>query len=172
MTSTTTSLDTAAVLAAARRDRSEADAAERRVLGHALAWAQLHTTDDEEAMATFGDSPISLAGQGAPHVLQFAVLEFGAVLGMSRRSAESLVADVLELGYRLPLTWERVVSGRLKAWRARQIAQATQDLSLEAAAYVDAQVAGFASRISPAELQRLIDTAIARYMPSYAEQIA
>ncbi|MCW2784058.1 MAG: endonuclease [Marmoricola sp.] len=165
-------IDTAALLAAARRDRFEADAAERRVLQHAFAWAQLHATDDEDQMATFGDSPVSLAGQGAPHVLQFAVFEFGAVLGMSRRSAESLVGDALELGHRLPRTWGRVTAGRLKAWRARQIAQATQVLSLEAAAYVDAQVAVYASRISASELQRLIDTAIARYMPGYAEQIA
>ena len=171
MTSTPT-LDTAAVLAAARRDRAEADAAERRVLQHALTWANLHTTEDPEQRATFGDTPVSLAGEGAPQVLQFAVFEFGAVLGMSRRSAESLIADAIELGHRLPRTWERVTAGTLKAWRARQIADATQVLSPTAAAFVDTQVAAFANRISPAELQRLIDAAIARFMPEHAEEIA
>lgn len=138
----------------------------------ALAWAELHLTDDREAAATWGDTPIPLAGDGAPHVSQFAVIEFGAVLGMSRRSAENLVGDVIELAYRLPQTWARVTAGRLKGWRARHVAQATRDLSPDAAAYVDAQVAAFASRISPSELQRLIDTAIARFMPEHATQIA
>lgn len=171
MTSATT-LDSGAVLAAARRHRAEADAAERAVLVDALAWADLHLTTDPEEAATWGDTPIPLAGEGAPHVSQFAVIEFGAVLGMSRRSAEDLVGDVIELAYRLPQTWARVTAGRVKGWKARHVAQATRDLSPGAAAYVDAQVAAFASRISPAELQRLIDTAIARFMPEHAIQIA
>jgi hypothetical protein len=172
MTSTPT-LETAAVLAAARRERIEADAAEARLLERVAEWAQLHqVTDPDERIATYGDTPVSLAGAGAPHVAHFAVLEFGAVIGISRRATESLFGDVIELAHRLPKTWERVTGGTLKPWRARQIAQATQVLSMEAAAFVDSQVAAFANRISPAELQRLIDTAIARFMPGHAEQIA
>lgn len=118
-----------------------------------LEWAELHQVADpeEQQIATFGDTPVSLAGEGAPHVSHFAVIEFGAVLGMSRRSTELLFADVIELGHRLPKTWDRVTSRTLKSWRARQVAQATQILSPDAAAYVDGQVAAFASRISPAE---------------------
>ncbi len=173
MTSTTT-LDSASLLAAARRDRAEADAAEARLLEKVLEWADLHQVadPDKEQIATFGDTPVSLAGEGAPHLSHFAVIEFGAVLGMSRRSTELLFADVIELGHRLPKTWARVSTHKLKGWRARQIAQATQVLSPEAAAYVDNRVAAFASRIGPAELQRLIDAAIARFMPGYANEIA
>ncbi|RNL78577.1 HNH endonuclease signature motif containing protein [Nocardioides marmorisolisilvae] len=173
MTSTI-DLDTAAVLAAARADRAEADAAESRLLQRALTWSQLHQVVDPEntTIATYGDSPVSLAGQGAPHVSHFAVLEFGAVLRMSRRSVETLFAEVIELGHRLPLTWSHVTAGTLRAWRARQIAHATQSLSPEAAAFVDARVAPVADRIGPAELQRLIDAAIAQFMPVHAEQIA
>lgn len=134
MTSTVT-LDSAAVLAAARRERADADAAEARLLQRALEWADLHQVDDSATrIATFGDTPVSLAGDGGPHVSHFAVLEFGAVVGMSRRSTEALFADVLELGHRLPRTWARVVAGELRS--------------------------------------RLIDAAIARYMPGYAEQVA
>jgi len=173
MTSTPT-LDTAAVLAAARRERTEADAAEARLLQRVAQWAELHQVDDpaEQQIATYGDTPVSLAGQGSPHVEHFAVLEFGAVIGMSRRSTEMLFGDVLELVHRLPKTWAQVTGGQLRSWRARQIASATQALSPEAAAFVDTQVAAFAHRISPAELHRLIDGAIARFMPGYAEQIA
>jgi hypothetical protein len=168
-----TDLAPAALLAAARRDRAEADAAERRLLERVLAWADLHRADPVEgAVATFGDTPVPLAGEGAPQVSQFAVIEFGAALGMSRRSTEYLFADVVELAYRLPLTWARVTAGTLKGWRARQIANATQSLSPEAAAFVDQQVAGFASRVGPAELQRLIDAAVVRFMPQRADEIA
>lgn len=116
--------------------------------------------------------PVLLGGPGVPQVSQFAVIEFGAVLKLSRRSVEVLFADVLELVHRLPRTWAAVTSGSLRPWRARQVAAATQALSPEAAAHVDAQVAPFADRVSPAELQRLVDSAIARFMPARAEQIA
>ena len=173
MTSTI-DIDTAAVLAAARRERFDADAAEARLLQHALRWADLHRASDtaDQRAATFGDTPVPLGGAGTPQVLQFAVIEFGAALGLSRRSAEHLFAEVLELGYRLPRTWARVTAGTLKSWRARHIANATLALSPEAAAYVDARVAAVADRISARELQRLIDTAIARFMPFHAEEIA
>jgi hypothetical protein len=171
MTSTRV-LDSATVLAAARRHRAEADAAERAVLVDALDWARLHLTADPDLAATWGDTPVPLAGDGAPHVSQFAVIELGAVLRMSRRTAEALVGDVVELAYRLPRTWAQVSTGRLKGWKARHVAQATRDLSAEAAGFVDTQVAAFANRISPAELQRLIDTAIAQFMPEHAAEIA
>ncbi|MFL6156912.1 MAG: hypothetical protein ACJ72D_12505, partial [Marmoricola sp.] len=63
MTSTI-SLASAAVLAAARRDRDEAEAAERRLLDRVAEWAELHRIDDPDtaSIATFGDTPISLAG--------------------------------------------------------------------------------------------------------------
>jgi len=60
MTSTPT-LDTAAVLAAARRERVEADAAECRFLERVLEWANLHqvTDPEQEQIATYGDTPVS-----------------------------------------------------------------------------------------------------------------
>src|SRR5690348_16748512 len=142
MTSTI-SLDSDAVLAAAQRDREEAEAAERRVLERVAEWAELHRVDDPDtaSVATFGDTPVPLAGEGAPHVSHFAVIEFGAVLGMSRRTTENLFAEVIELAHRLPQTWSRVRAGELKSWRGRHIAGFTRDLSPQAAAYVDAQVA-------------------------------
>jgi hypothetical protein len=151
--------------------------AEAGLLEHVLEWARLHQIDDPTdpsggPVATYGDTPVALAGEGAPQVAQFAVLEFGATVGMSRRATEALFAEVLELGHRLPRTWARVQDRSLKAWRARQIAAATVDLSGPAALFVDAQVAPFANRISARELQRLIDSAIARFMPAFAEERA
>ena len=173
---TTSTLETGAVLAAARREQDEVEAAQARLLQRIAEWAELHRIDDPDAadhmIATFGDTPVSLAGEGAPHVSQFAVIELGAALGRTRRGTEHLVAEVLELAHRLPLTWTRLTTGSLASWRARNIASATLALSPDAAAFADAQVAPVADRISARELQRLIDHAIARYMPAHAEQIA
>ena len=79
-----------------------------------------------------------------------------------------LIADAVELKYRLARLWDRIQSGELPVWRARRIAQATLGLSMEAAAFVDAQVAGFAHKIGLAALERLVAEAIARFMPEQA----
>ena len=54
-------------------------------------------------------------------------------------------------------------------WRARRVAEQTLGLSMPAAGFVDAQVAGFAHRLGPAALDRLIEVAKARFMPAQAE---
>jgi 5-methylcytosine-specific restriction endonuclease McrA len=65
-----------------------------------------------------------------------------------------------------------VQAGDLEAWRARRIAESTINLSAEAAAFVDAQVAPFAHRIGIAALERLIAEAVARFMPDQAAEDA
>ncbi len=61
-------------------------------------------------------------------------------------------------------------AGDLPAWRARRVAETTihADLSREAAAYVDAQLAPFAHRTSATAVDRLVDAAIARFDPARA----
>ena len=83
-----------------------------------------------------------------------------------------MVADSVELKYRLPRVWARVQSGDLEPWRARRIAQETLGLTREAAAFVDAQVAPFAHRIGIAALERLVAEAVARFMPDKAAEDA
>src|SRR3954451_17047983 len=110
MTSGTTTLDATAVLAAARRLRAEANAAEAGVLAQALAWAHLHQVDDLDVAATVlvehgKDTGIPIAGDGAPLVSQFAVAEFAAALGLTAGAGRTLVGHSLELAHRLPKTW-------------------------------------------------------------------
>ncbi len=88
-------LDTAgAVLAAAREDRAIADAAEARLLQHAVAWAAMHSTDsidEAEMLVGYGDQGMPLAGAGAPLVAEFAVTEFAAAIGVSTDAGKSYV---------------------------------------------------------------------------------
>ena len=98
---------------------------------------------------------------------EFCVAELGAVLGITSVSAKKLIGHALELRHRLPRLWAQVHAGRVPAWRARAVAETTihssHSLTVEAAAFVDAQVAAVAGKIGPAQLDRLVAETIKRY---------
>jgi hypothetical protein len=142
---------------------------EVRRLHKVLQWCVLHQTDDE-GEASFGDHGIPLAGDGAPWVSEFAVMELGAALGSSTDSAKRYVGAALEIRYRLPKLWERVASGELPFWKARFIAESTMCLPEAGALFVDQRVAFCAHKIGYAELRRQITTAQLRYDPDQAEK--
>src|SRR6476619_5466001 len=176
MTSTATvpDVDTAsAVLEQARADRAAADAAEARLLSHAVAWADLHPAEsihDAALLSRHGEQPLAVAGPGAPLVAEFCVAELAAAVGVPTETGKAYLGEALALRHRLPRTWARVESGDLPAWRARRIARATIALSLAAAGFVDDQVAGFAHRIRPSGVDRLVEEAIVRFMPEEARR--
>jgi hypothetical protein len=178
MISGTTTVDAAGVLAKVRSARAAENAAAAEVLATVVEWAHLHVVDDLDDAATLWvgsklmgqDTGIPIAGDGCPLVSEFAVLELAAALGLSAESGRHLVAQALELAHRLPKTWARVQAGSLAPWRAKRIADATLHLSPEAAAFVDVQVAPFAHKTGVAQTQRLVDEAIARYMPETAAE--
>ena len=174
----TTSLDTAAdtaagVLAFARDRRAAADAAEADLLRAACAWADLHPAEsihEAALLSRHGDTPLPVAGPGAPLVAEFCVAEFAAAVGLPTETGKAYLGEALELRHRLPRTWARVGSGDLAAWRARRIARATIALSPAGAGFVDAQVAPFAHRIRPSGVDRLVEEAIVRFMPEEARR--
>ena len=96
--------------------------------------------------------------------------EFAAAVGLPTETGKAYLGEALELRHRLPRTWARVESGELPAWRARRIARATIALSPAAAGFVDDQVAGFAHRIRPSGVDRLVEEAIVRFMPDQARR--
>src|SRR3954452_497736 len=171
----TASLDTAAVTAAgvlafARDRRAAADAAEADLLRAACAWADLHPAESITDAVRFGDTPVPVAGPGAPLVAEFCVAEFAAAVGLPTESGKAYLGEAVELRHRLPKTWARVVAGDLPAWRARRIARQTIALSPAAAGFVDVQVAPFAHRIRPSAVDRLVEEAIVRFMPEEARR--
>ena len=179
MTTTRTDLDTApAVLDFARASLAAADRAEADLLLAAVTWAEQHPPESIALAATWPgtEGELALAGEGAPKVAEFCIAELAAAIGCSTDSGRALIAHGLELKYRLPRTQRRVdragEPGGLAPWKARRIAEATLGLTAEAAAFVDAQVAPFAHRIGPAQLDRLVAEAVARFMPDQALQDA
>jgi hypothetical protein len=175
-----TTLGAASVLASARGARAAADAAEAQLLADAVAWAHLHTVDDPDDAATWWsgsramgqDTGIPIAGQGCPLVSEFAVCEFATALKMTQEFGRHYVGQALELAHRLPRLWARVQDGSLPAWRARRVAEHTLHLTVEAAGFVDRMVAPYAHKTGPAQTQRIIDEAIARFMPEHAREQA
>ncbi|MCD6639619.1 MAG: hypothetical protein LT071_06860, partial [Nocardioides sp.] len=141
---------------AASRARERAEAAHQLVL--ACAWADQHPALEPGTEASIvvrgpaGGVHLPLSGAGCPQVSEYAVAELGAVLGESTASAKRLVGHALELRHRLPRLWSQVLAGQVPAWRARLVAAETisRDLTVEAAAWVDAQVAAVAGRVGSA----------------------
>ena len=82
-----------------------------------------------------------LAGVGTPAVAEYAVEELAAALGLSHAAGLALVSEAVELRHRLPRLWALVQDGRLQAWKARQVARATTQLSRDAVAFVDRHLA-------------------------------
>ena len=136
-------------------------------------WALEHTVELPEDASTLTerglDTGLPLAGEGAPLVSDFAVLELGAILGRGVDSTRNYVGQVVELSHRLPKVWARVLDGQVPTWKALRIADGTRILSTEAAAYVDRHLARFAATCSWAQVDRLIDEAMTRFDPDLAE---
>ena len=178
-TVTGTEVDTPAeVLGAVRASRVVENLEAARQLQLAVDWAAMHSVDSIHDAATlwaprlgFEEEAVPVAGPGAPLVAEFCVAEFAAAMGMPTEVGRLFLGEALELRYRLSRVWKRVATGDLPAWRARRIARETICLSAEAAGYVDRHVGPVAHRIGPAQTDRLVTEAIARFMPETAEEI-
>jgi hypothetical protein len=166
------------VLTAARASRANANREEANLCRLAVQWAVMHPVDSiHEDPAVYYDrggnqTDVELAGPGAPSIAEYAVAEFAAAVGLSEGAGRHLLGECLELRYRLPRLWRRLVTGDLPAWKARLVARATIGLTPEAAGFVDTHVAAVAQKIRPAQLDRLVNEAIGRYMPAEVERLA
>ena len=100
---------------------------------------------------------------------EFAPVMLGARLGLSPYAAASLVADALDLHYRLPGLWKRVQALEVKASYAREVARRTRNLPATQAAFVDEQVTDEADgRVSWTRFTELIEATIITADPAAA----
>src|SRR5262249_58495342 len=95
-----------------------------------------------------------------------------AALGLPREGGRRSRGEGWERKSGRPRRWASVVSGVLVAWKARLVARETTRLSVEAAAYVDRHVAPVAHKLKPAQLDRLVNEAIGRFMPDEGQRLA
>jgi HNH endonuclease len=162
----TTDLDADALLSLCVEAERESWIAERRKLDLALTWALLHPAPADQAALGYVEH---VGGDGTPDVEELTTESLGAAFGITTYAALQLVADALDLAYRLPRVWARVQALEVPAWRARRIAQKTAALTAEQAALVDAEVAPRAHKIGPVVLERVVAEVAALDDPAQQE---
>jgi hypothetical protein len=153
---------------AARDAETQATAAK---LAAVLDWVAIHSEESlVQPSFRWEEQPLPLGGQGAPKVAEFALTEIAAHLGMSREAARTYVGNAVELRYRLPRLHRRVAELEVPVWRALRISERTHQLPPQGATWVDAQVAPYAEKVGPAQLDRMVETALAQFDPAQLEE--
>ncbi|MBA3528601.1 MAG: hypothetical protein H0T91_04705 [Propionibacteriaceae bacterium] len=146
---------------------------ETRLLQLAAHWADLHDGESLDARHQVQlrgvEQARQLGGVGTPEVAELAAAELGALQQTTAGAGSSQMADALDLRPRLPQLWQRVLTGQVRTWQARRVAQATRHLTEEAAGYVDAAVAGFVSALPWARLENLLHAKIIEADPAGAQ---
>ncbi len=137
-------------------------------------WADLHDpaslpppqdTFEERRRRLNGDHGVRLGGEGTPEVLASCLAELGTVLETSSGGARHLVADALDLRHRLPRLWAEVVAGRVRAWKARQVASATRTLPASAMDEVDAGLADLLATLPWSRFATVLEATVKRAGP-------
>jgi hypothetical protein len=98
------------------------------------------------------DPMITPGGDGTPSLCEYALPELAMARGEHTLRTRSMVADVLDLQHRLPLTWAKVRSGDCDAWVGRRIAVMTRKLPLSQVGLVDRAVAAAISGHAPSTI--------------------
>ena len=97
-------------------------------------------------------------------------MELITTLGKPDGAGRRWLGKALEVKYRLPRLWARVLDGEVAVWRAMRMAEFTISLPLDAAAFVDQAVSPFAHGLSWAQLERTVEAARAVYDPDEVER--
>ncbi|MFC6320993.1 HNH endonuclease, partial [Nocardioides sp. GCM10027113] len=85
----------------------------------AVEWAVQHPAESLVEAAGFeldgSETAVPIAGEGTPLITEFCVAEWAASLGMSTDAGKAYLGEAVELRYRLPRLYRRVVAGDLPA---------------------------------------------------------
>ena len=154
-------LDADATLVEAEATKFAQRRVQARQVWLAAHWADLHAVLEHPGRSRVGgERLISLGGDGTVQVGEFAPAEFGALLEITDTAAHGLIGDALDLRHRFPRLWAQVHGAGVDVWVARKIAQQTRTLSKQAAARVDAQIAGLPGTITWPRLRRIVAAAV------------
>ena len=75
-------------------------------------------------------------------------------------AARLLIGDALAIRHRLPQLWERVKAGEVMAWKAREIAHRTSELTVVSARVVDRIVTGQVELLAWGRFEKLLDATL------------
>src|SRR5918998_132628 len=146
---------------------------ECRVLELAAAWADRHYLDPTGAdYHPLVERACAYGGEGTPEVSEYCAAELGALQGIGMCAARLLIADALDLRYRLPRLWDRVRTGGVRAWQARKIAEATRPLSWQAASNLDHALSDCVGMMPWPRFRKILDAAVLDADPDLGEERA
>lgn len=145
---------------------------EALVLRDAAEWAIEHGVDESDPFAAgpAGGAGRFVGSDGTPWIDEHVGKEYGALRATSTFEATDLIIDALDLRHRLPRLWQAVHQLRVRVRYARKISKACRDLSRDAAAVVDAELARKAAWGLPwARLEKILAAAIINADPALHE---
>jgi len=120
--------------------RTVADSAQLFRLAYEFATVSNEDATQHGHVLPGAERAVRIGGPGTPKVLEFAAADFGVRMQLGMVAAEHYLADALDVWHRLPLIAARVDAGEVKIPLVRQVAQQIRHLSVEAAAFVDAEM--------------------------------
>ena len=139
----------------------------------ACSWADAHYLDSgSEEYQPLIQRACAWGGEGTPEVSEYCAAELGALQGTGIMAARSLIADALDVRYRLPRLWARVLTGGVRAWQARKIAEQTRCLSWQACADVDHALSDFVGMMPWPRFARILSATILEADPALAAERA
>ncbi|WP_148614327.1 HNH endonuclease signature motif containing protein [Nocardioides rubriscoriae] len=142
-------------------------------LNAVLDWAAVNTADPAETAALLDpmeEPALHLGGPGCPVIGEYAALDLALSLGMSTDGGLAYLGKALELRYRLPRLYARVVKLEVPVWKAFRVAEHTMSLPAAGATEVDKDIAPFLHTCSWAQVDRAVDAARAKHDPDEAER--
>jgi Domain of unknown function (DUF222) len=155
------------------QNHAELMSRECRMLQLACAWADAHYLDSRsDEYQPLIKRACAWGGEGTPEVSEYCAAELGALQGTGIMAARALIADALDLRYRLPRLWGRVLTGGVRAWQARKIAEATRPLSWEACADVDHALSDFVGMMPWPRFAKILSATILEADPALAAERA
>ncbi|GAB3266721.1 hypothetical protein GCM10027425_33330 [Alteromonas gracilis] len=113
---------------------------------------------DADGGALFGERLLQIAGEGAPEVCEFAIIELAARLSWSVDAASTLVAQAVELIHRLPHVWTLTVAGVIPPRLAQQIADRTITVTASVAARADRWLVADPRGLGIKQVEATLDT--------------
>jgi hypothetical protein len=159
------------------RARRLAEVADLEVIAQ---WAAIHGADPLEGLSSrerdrarrIGKVLRQVGGEGTPGVQDFCLGEIALARGTHVLSTRSLMADVLDLIHRLPLTWAVCLAGQAEPWVARRVASMSRDLPLDRVWVVDQAVARMIAHEATSRTLTVAEAKIAEADPARVEEQA
>jgi hypothetical protein len=146
--------------------------AEVRDLGVLAQWAAIHSADPGGDATHSRDSLVQLGGEGTPGVQDFCLGEIALARGTGVTSTTNALADVLDLLFRLPLTWAVCESGEAELYVARRVAKLSRHLPADRVGVVDRAVARIIARESGGRVLAVADAKIIEAAPDLHQERA